>query len=596
MSRLPRSPRHPLMLLLAAGVLCPALAHAAPPAGGDFQIQYWTTNEEGERGRQMTQNDLRGYVNKARCECGQAVSARVRISSTTALDPVQIRTFVGNNCDTGQLGNNIQARPCALVIDDFTNAYTKNIDFSFNPIWLATGISRESESQAINTAIAANECGTQQGDGGVWICVENSDQTDCQPEEFVVTGPQTQVVDPESGTALSLTYDFNPPNVSASNFRASGGDGAVVVNWDNATSADVQGFRALCANLDGSPVEGKGFRLDSVTAINNGTIYYTADNLCPDGPFDEVDVNEDPDEILTTGGDSDTDGDGDGDGDGDSTSTGTAAEFGAAPEVAHGGMVDGCCIADSTCEDIACKASVIAELGECDAEWTEPCAALALDYCQVCGGDGSCCAENETPGCFDEACALSVCATEENLSCCQSNWSAECANLAKESCTVCEGGTSGDGGGGSATSGVTSSSTSGSTTGSGTGTDTDAADTDGLDTSAIESLDWAYVCSGYIAPNASTVRIDGLTNDQDYQVMIVAFDFAGNPIAASEVFTATPRETTDLWEQCDAQGEICGTGGFCSCTQDPTDRGEGWLLFAGLFGLIARRRRRGGAA
>ena len=149
--------------------------------------------------------------------------------------------------------------------------------------------------------------------------------------------------------------------------------------------------------------------------------------------------------------------------------------------------------------------------------------------------------------------------------------------------------------GGETTTGEPATTTA-ATTSTGGDTDTDT-DTDGLagyDTTGIESLDWAYVCSDFIAQNASTARIDGLQNDQEYQVLLVAFDYAGNPVTASEVFIATPRETTDLWEQCDAQGELCGKGGFCSCTTGPTPDGTGWLLLTGLLGLVARRRRSAG--
>ncbi len=571
-------------------------AQAEPPTGTDFTIQYWTTNSDGSRGRQMTANDLRGYVNKARCECGQAVSARVRLQPSEARDSVPVRTYVGNLCDQGQSGNNIQARPCALAVDDFTNTYTRNIDFEFNPLWLATGVTRDTPTRSIDGAEAAMGCDSQTGDGGIWICVENLEQTDCQPAEFVVTGQQTEVTDADGNTP-SLTYDFLPPGVNASNFRAQGGDGSVVIKWDNTTTTDIQGYRALCANADGSPVDGKGFTLSSVTAQNNGTMYFTAENLCPDGPFDQVDVTEDPDPVLPDGGT----GTGTGGGEtGDFGSTG-AAGFGAAPDVARGGGED-CCMAGGGCSDNTCFAAVVSEDGSCVDDWSDQCATLANDFCEVCGGEGNCCAANTSPSCADQACTVTVCAEEDFAYCCTQPWDAECANRAKELCTdVCDEGTTG--GMGTSTTGMpatTSVTATGTSRGTGTGTDTDtdtATDTAGLDTSGIESLGWEYVCSGFIAANASTARINGLQNDQDYQVLLVAFDYAGNPVAASEVFVATPRETTDLWEACDAQDELCGKGGFCSCTSGPTPDGTAWFLLTGVLGLFARRpRRRRGAA
>ncbi len=580
-----RFERRPARLLgglaLLLGGSLPAVSRADPPVAEDFTVQYWTTNEDGERGRQMTSNDLRGYVNKARCECGQAVSARVRLQSAEARDAVRVRTHVGTRCNEGESGNNIQARPCVVAIDDFTNAYTRNVDFEFNPLWLATGITRDS-SRGIDEAEAAVGCDTQEGDGGIWICVESNGETSCQSEEFVIQGPQTEIVD-DNGMGQALSVDFRPPTVNATNFRAVGGDTSVVIKWENQTTTDVQGFRALCANADGSPVRGKGFSLSSVTAENRGTMYFTADNLCPDGPFDEVEVTDEPDDVLPdpggTGGTGGTGGDTDGDTDFGSTG---AAGFGAEPGVMHGGGGD-CCVAGE-CTDIACTASVATVRGSCANTWDQTCADLAADYCQVCGGAGNCCAENETAECSDDACSLAVCQQGGFLSCCVDRWTAECANEAKSMCDVCSAGTTGDMTGADTTDSTTTGSSGSSGSGSGT-------DTDGLDTSGIESLDWAYVCSDFVAANGNSARINGLTNDQDYQVLLVAFDYAGNPVPASEVFTATPRETTDLWEQCNAQGKVCGTGGFCSCTSDPTPEGTGWLMLTGLLGLLARRRR-----
>ncbi|MGH1342148.1 MAG: MYXO-CTERM sorting domain-containing protein [Nannocystales bacterium] len=574
----------------------PQSAAAAPPTADDFTIQYWTTKADGTRGRQMTANDLRGYVNKARCECGQAVSARIRLQSGTALDSVPVRAYIGNNCGTAEAGNNQQNFPCALAINDFTNTYTRNIDFEFNPLWLATGVTPGSPRD-INTAEARYGCDAQTGDGGIWVCVEDGDQTDCQVGEFVIQGTQTEISDADGNTP-ALTFDFLAPTINATDFRASGGDGSVVIKWDNSTTTDIQGYRALCANADGTPVASKGFSISSVTAENRGTVYYTAENLCPDGPFDQVDVDPDPDPILP--GSSDTDGgdtDGDTDGGGE-TGGGTsgASEFGAEPGVAHGGTGDCCGV--GSCSDNTCLAAVAAELGDCADTWSEACAALANDYCEVCGGAGNCCAENTSPSCADSECTLAVCQVEGFEYCCADRWDAACANEAKgdTGCMVCEAGTTGEPG---MTSGATTTTaTASSTTTSSTETDTDTdsgTDTDGLDTSGIETLHWDYVCSDFIAANASTARIDGLTNDRDYQVLLVAFDYAGNPVSASEVFIATPRETTDLWEQCNAQGEICGKGGFCSCTTDgPSRHDAGWLLLTGLLGLVARRRRSAG--
>jgi MYXO-CTERM domain-containing protein len=154
--------------------------------------------------------------------------------------------------------------------------------------------------------------------------------------------------------------------------------------------------------------------------------------------------------------------------------------------------------------------------------------------------------------------------------------------------------TTGDTGLGTDVTGATTGATDTDTTGAASATDTDTdgsgTDTDGI-TSAIETLDWGYVCSGFMAPASSSGRISGLQNGVEYHVLVVAYDKAGNPAIASPVLTAIPRETTDFWEQCEQQGGICGEGGFCNCraSEPAPEHDAAWLLLLGLFGLRRRR-------
>lgn len=548
---------------LLAGGLCialPTTSFAAPPTAESFDILYYTTDADAAQARQMTANDLQGYVNQARCECGQNVSARVRIRSDAgAPDNVQVRTFVGDNCGQGQNGINPQNRPCALVLDEFANAYTRNINFSFNPLWLATGVSgADGGNQAIDQAVAARDCGSGQGNGGVWICVEDGSQTDCQDNEFIVQGSQNINATDDMGGSVPLTYDFAGPNITATGFSVVGGDGAIQVSWDNDSTGDTNGFRVLCAELDGSPVSGKGFSPPNITAENRGTTYYTKDNLCPDGPFSEVPVDDMPDAPIPV---PETTGSGGGSSGGDD-GTGTGGfGLGDAPDPLR-------------------------------------------DH-------SSCCAAHGEAGCDDEVCQSIVCETNGLASCCDSEWNQTCAESAVRDCVAACGEHAGSG---STTGGTTSgsmsdtdsttnvSATDSTTSGSGTATDTDTdsgtatgTGTGGGDEfadSPIHSLDWAYVCSDHMPFNASQARITGLENGREYQILVVAYDRAGNPSEASAVLTAEPRETTDLWEQCEEQGNVCGKGGFCSCTTDQTPADERLLwLGLGVLGLVARRRR-----
>jgi MYXO-CTERM domain-containing protein len=76
--------------------------------------------------------------------------------------------------------------------------------------------------------------------------------------------------------------------------------------------------------------------------------------------------------------------------------------------------------------------------------------------------------------------------------------------------------------------------------------------------------------------------------------MLVAYDRAGNPAPASDVLVAKPRETTDFWEQCRAQGDICGEGGFCQCRVDD-DRPGAAMFGLLLLSAVARRRKKAAA-
>jgi hypothetical protein len=587
------------LLAIACTLLVVEPASAAPPPGESFDILYYLTDENGDRSRQFTSYDLQGYVNKARCECGQSVSARIRIGNdATDLDNVQIKTFVGNNCDTAQVNPGIgMYKPCPVLVDAFTNTYTRNVDVKFHPLWLATGITNGSSAE-IDDAVADANCETGQGNGGIWICIENGMSTNCQQDEFVVNG--TQNLNSGMEEQMGIRFDFTPPILTVESPKVAAGDGAVEVSWKNTASGSIDGgFRILCSTADGEPVPGKGFELSSVTAQNRGTMYFTKENLCPDGPFSEVLITDDPGTIPDGGGTDPTSGGsesgsdtGDGDTGGLDTSGGIA--FGDPLDPQHG-VASSCCASNVSpgCDNVGCEARVCeGEIDPCCTEvWSQQCADEAMAECFVCGGATTCCTASGSPGCGDDACMQQVCI--ESPECCKIAWDAACVSAAQLACDACmDDSTTGD----TATSTdvtttpTTVTATDGSTDTDGTATDTDT-DTGGVIDSPLGSLDWGFVCSGYIAPAASSARINGLQNGTEYHVLVVAYDRAGNPTIASPVLTAIPRETTDLWEQCEQQGNICGPGGFCNCTasQPTPDDDAKWLLVLALFGLRRRR-------
>ncbi|HEY8377740.1 MAG TPA: DUF4215 domain-containing protein, partial [Nannocystis sp.] len=108
----------------------------------------------------------------------------------------------------------------------------------------------------------------------------------------------------------------------------------------------------------------------------------------------------------------------------------------------------------------------------------------------------------------------------------------------------------------------------------------------------LRTLDWDYVCTGHLQALNTSIRIDGLENGRTYNFRLVPYDKFGNPSYLETIVQASPVETYDLWEQCAADGGVCGESGFCNVG----DGSGGLAVFSaiaalGLGGLGVRRRR-----
>lgn len=109
-------------------------------------------------------------------------------------------------------------------------------------------------------------------------------------------------------------------------------------------------------------------------------------------------------------------------------------------------------------------------------------------------------------------------------------------------------------------------------------------------------LDPRFICSGRImaTTNSLNTRIDGLVNQEIYQVMVVAIDTYGNA-KPSPLMEGTPLVTQNPLESfCDEQGN-CPTGFGCTMGRAPAQPGSstpGLLLLSllGLAGLGLGRR------
>jgi MYXO-CTERM domain-containing protein len=316
------------------GVVVPALAawlattvtpaHAAEtPAAESFNIRYYKTRDDGERANSYpySSQDLTQYINRARCECGQDISTKIvlRRAMTSYDNAVRITTYVGSRCDQGQATAGIgQAKPCPRVLVSSASTYTLGFNFTFEPIWLADGVDPDGPKD-IEDAIPAGNCDSGQGDGGVWICIEDGMITDCQASEFIIQGTQNE--NASDGMPQALHYDFSPPTVLPSSFSIQEGDGAIKVEWDQDATGDGNGFRVLCADADGNPLPEHGLdNPPALEAVSQGTHYFTAGNLCGGVPFPDAEVDL-PDDLPTdeSGGSDGTD---DGTDTGGSTSTG----------------------------------------------------------------------------------------------------------------------------------------------------------------------------------------------------------------------------------------------------------------------------------
>ena len=101
------------------------------------------------------------------------------------------------------------------------------------------------------------------------------------------------------------------------------------------------------------------------------------------------------------------------------------------------------------------------------------------------------------------------------------------------------------------------------------------------------NLDRAFICGTQPSGTATSLVIEGLQNNQEYKVALVAVDFYGNSTGTFLNRTITPRPVIDLWEDIhDRGGKI--EGGFCSTGGG--DALPGLLMPLALVWLLRRRK------
>ncbi|MDC0721222.1 hypothetical protein [Nannocystis bainbridge] len=101
----------------------------------------------------------------------------------------------------------------------------------------------------------------------------------------------------------------------------------------------------------------------------------------------------------------------------------------------------------------------------------------------------------------------------------------------------------------------------------------------------MQRLDWSRVCSGFIAPDQTSVLVTGLDPGSGHVFALVAHDAAGNARALGQLATVDPYEPAEL-------DDTEGFMGFCAVS--PEGHGA-WGMSLGLCAVLTllRRRRRG---
>jgi hypothetical protein len=472
---------------------------AAPPSEADFRITYFPTDEYGDRrDTALSTFEMNNLIGKARCECDQNLVVRIArdTSSGNTVDAVQVNAYVGQQCATAQAMPGVtQYDPCVQVASGLPAVFQNAPEYSFEPLWLAFGVT-DVNNQSLGSAESSGTCGGLSGQGGVWMC---AGLTECMMGNFFMQGTANNNVPPE-GTPQGVGYDFVPPLTAPTNFNASPGDSAVEISWDATSIADISGYRLLCADAAGNPLDIYDYERPTASDLVTGQHYFTRENLCPGGKFGpdydpEVDGWPSDETGTDTGSETGTDTSGDTtDTSGDTTDT-------------SGDTTD--TSGDTT--DTGTETGT--DTGSC-----------------MIGELGCLCGEGDT--------------CDAGLECSPQGF---CGNPAAAA--------------------------------------------------GMLSLDWDYVCSGHISASSQSYRVEGLENGVDYQFLLVAYDFAGNPVdvEAANVIMARPVETYGLWEQCEEQGNVCGEPGFCAVVEPTRSSLVLGLLGLGLVGgvpLLLRARRR----
>ncbi len=326
--------------LALGAALAPGLAAAQAPDGpkipGEdaFDIRYYVTDADGDRARALASQDLTYYFyNQARCECGHRIEAQIRLLTMSGVMydlTKNIEAYVGPTCATAEVSPVGQFRKCAQVAVGNAGNYQLTVHSFFHPVFLTNGVALDSPTRRPEdpTTLAAGSCNGPAGEAGVWMCAPLlNGMSGCQADDFFITGTKNSSL--PMGMASGITYDFQAPINTPEAITAEPGDSAVVVSWELAVAGEIAGFRVLCEDAETGMPAGSGVDAPALSDPQNGTLYFTKNNLCGDKPFFTYnsggDIGVDSSALTLSGGDTASAGDTDTDGldtDGVDTDTG----------------------------------------------------------------------------------------------------------------------------------------------------------------------------------------------------------------------------------------------------------------------------------
>jgi hypothetical protein len=215
-------------------------ADSMPLPNGTLKFDKFLVEKSGKLAEPTDGEQVRHLLNAASCACSQAdlgadsFGYRLTLSAATGLSrPVDV--YVGTNC-----GDPLQINTSCLKVTSIQSIDTIHT--------LGSTDIRIPLYQAVNVK-TPGACNTATSSVTVWLMVDIDGNGQYEHwDTAMVPMPYTE--------ATVTGVDVKPPPLPME-LQASGSESSIDINWKLPTDAtDLFHFQALCANADGSPIEG----------------------------------------------------------------------------------------------------------------------------------------------------------------------------------------------------------------------------------------------------------------------------------------------------------------------------------------------------